>query len=300
VEVANRKRRMTKRRSVSLAHVVYKVYTLESDGKGVRTCRLKNRKIKIISEAFGFRHKKTIPFSKIKNIVRTSESSVTLIFDPLKAKTLFFKTSQELEEFLGLTLGLVETHAKTLTKSTPGTPLSHAYDSPQPSRLKNSFDNYLLPLDPRDDEDQREIDKEVIRSLATKMELKKDDILLNEGDLFQRIYTVTKGTLDTYRGDRQISTITEGGVFGEATLLHLRPMPCTIKVSSETASVLVIPAYKLNELINSNPVVAVRVYRKVAGLVENKIERCLATKHQLATELCGVEYAKNIPAKLAV
>lgn len=299
VEVANRKRRLSKRKSMTLAHIAYKVYTLETDGKGVRTCRLKNRKIKIISEAFGFRHKTTIPFSKVRNIVRTSENSVTVIFDPLKAKTLFFKTTQDLEEFYGLTQPLVETSSKTLQKSTPGTPLSHVSDSPQPSRLKGSFDNYLLPLDPRDDEDQRELDKEVIRSLATKVELKKGDILVAEGDLYQRIYTVTKGSLDTYKGDRLISNIKEGEVFGEATLLHLRPMPVTIKVASETASVLVIPAYKLNELINSNPVVAVRVYRKVAGLVETKIEKCLATKHQLASELCP-EFAKNIPAKLNV
>jgi len=272
--------------SISLAHVAFKIYLLESDGKGIRTARLKNRKIKIISEAFGFRHKTTIPFSKVKNIVRTSENSVTVIFDPLKAKTLFFKTTQELEEFLGLTQPLVETSSKTLQKSTSGTPLSHASDSPGSNRLKASFDNYLLPLDPRDDEDQRELDKEVIRSLATKVEFRKGDILVSEGDLYQRIYTITKGTMDTYHGDRLISSMKEGEVFGEATLLHLRPIPVTIKVSSETASVLVIPAYKLNELINSNPVVAVRVYRKIAGLVEAKIEKVLQTKHQLATELC--------------
>ena len=51
----------------------------------MRTCRLKNKKIKIITEAFGFKHKTTINFSKIKNIVKTSNTSITIIFDPLKA-----------------------------------------------------------------------------------------------------------------------------------------------------------------------------------------------------------------------
>jgi hypothetical protein len=72
----------------------------------------------------------------------------------------------------------------------------------------------------------------------------------------------------------------------------------TIKISSETASVLVIPAYKLTELINSNPVLAVRVYKKTAALVERKIEKVLAAKHQYATEVCGAEFAKRIPERL--
>jgi hypothetical protein len=84
----------------------------------------------------------------------------------------------------------------------------------------------------------------------------------------------------------------------EASLLHLRPAPVTIKISSETASVLVIPAYKLHELISSNPVLAVRIYKKTAALVEKKIDRVLAARHQLTTELCGAEFAKNVPERL--
>jgi CRP-like cAMP-binding protein len=141
------------------------------------------------------------------------------------------------------------------------------------------------------------MDKEVIRALSTRMELRKGDVLLEEGDLFQRIYTITKGSFEAYRGDRLISTMKEGEVIGEASLLHLRPIPVTIKVASETATVLVIPAHKLNELINSNPVIAVRVYKKIAGLVESKIESALQTKHQLVTELCP-ENAKHVPSRL--
>jgi len=137
-----------------------------------------------------------------------------------------------------------------------------------------------------------------VRSLATRLDLKKGDVLFEEGDLYQRIYTITQGTCETYKGDHLVATMKEGEVFGEASILHLRPVPVTIKVSSETASVLIIPAYKLNELINSNPVVAVRVYRKIAGLVEHKIERCLSAQHALAEEVCGTEISKFIPGKL--
>ena len=86
--------------------------------------------------------------------------------------------------------------------------------------------------------------------------------------------------------------------FSEASLLHLRPVPVTIKVSSETAQVLVIPAHKLHELISSNPVLAVRIYKKTAALVEKKIDRVLAARHQLTTELCGEEFAKKIPGRI--
>eukprot|EP00026_Physarum_polycephalum_P005944 Phypoly_transcript_05983.p1 GENE.Phypoly_transcript_05983~~Phypoly_transcript_05983.p1 ORF type:complete len:557 (+),score=123.39 Phypoly_transcript_05983:35-1705(+) len=296
VEVANRRRRMSKRRSISIAHAAFKVYILETDGKGVRTCRLKKKKIKIISEAFGFKHKTTINFSKIKNVVKTSPNSITIIFDPLKAKTLFFKTTTELEEFYGITHSLIENVSKTNLKASPGTPLSHA--STQPSPLKNSIDNYFLPLDAQDDPEQRALDKEVICSIATRLELKRGDILMEEGDLFQRIYTITKGSCETVKGDHVISTIREGEVFGEASLLHLRPAPVTIRISSETASVLVIPAYKLHELINANPALAVRIYKKTAALVDKKIDRVLRQRHQLTTELCGAEFAKNVPERL--
>lgn len=297
VEVANRRRRLSKRRSISIAHAAFKVYTLETDGKGVRTCRLKKNKIKIITEAFGFKHKTTINFSKIKNIVRTSTTSITIIFDPLKAKTLFFKNTELLDEFYGLTQSLVDNASKTRLTASPGTPLSHASRS-EPNLLKSSVDNYFLPLDLHDDADQRALDKEVIVSIATRLELKRGDILMEEGDLFQRIYTITKGTCDTVKGDKVVATIKEGEVFGEASLLHLRPAPVTIKISSETASVLVIPAYKLQELISSNPVLAVRIYKKTAALVEKKIDRVLRARHQLTTELCGSEFAKNIPERI--
>lgn len=301
VEEANRKRRVSKRRSVTMQHIAFKVYTLESDGKGVRTARLKNKKIKLITEAFGFRHKTTIPFAKIRNIVRTSETSITIIFDPLKAKTLFFKISPELEEFYGLTQPLIETSTKLLQKSTPGTPLSHASDSPKPvSRLQLSTDNYLLPLSPHDDEEQRELDKDVIQSLATKLELKRGDIVLEEGDLFQRIYTLCKGTCEALKGDTQISVMKEGEVFGEGTLLHLRPVPVTIRVTSETASMLVIPAHKLNELMNSNPVVAVRVYKKVAQLVDNKIDKCFKNKLDMVLEAIKTRQTTETGAPITV
>lgn len=297
VEVANRRRRMSKRRSFSIAHTAFKVYTLETDGKGVRTCRLKNKKIKIITEAFGFKHKTTVYFAKIRNIVRTSSTSITIIFDPLKAKTLFFKTTVELEEFYGLTNSLVETSTKMLQKSSPSTPLSQVSTEPF-NPLKASSDNYFLPLDSRDDDDQRALDKEVICSIATRLELKKGDLLFEEGDLYQRIYTITKGTCEGVKNGRVISSIKQGEVLGEASLLHLRPAPVTMRVTSDTASVLVIPAYKLQELINSNPVLAVRIYKKTASLVEKKIDAVLATKHQLASEMCGSEFADQFPARM--
>lgn len=300
VEVANRRRRLNKRRSFSLAHTAFKVYTLETDGKGVRTCRLKNRKIKVITEAFGFKHKTTIHFAKIRNVVRTSETSVTIIFDPLKAKTLFFKAKADLEEFFGLTNSLVETSNKLLQKTTPSSPLSYVSlpDSPALNPLKFSSDNHFLPLDARDDPEQRALDKEIIVGLSTRLELKRGDVLFEEGDLYQRIYTVTRGTCETLRAGHIISTIKEGEVFGEATLLHLRPAPVTMRISSETASILVIPAYKLQELINSNPVLAVRVYKKTASLVEKKIDAVLSKRHEIASEMCSDFVTANFPTRL--
>jgi len=46
------------------------------------------------------------------------------------------------------------------------------------------------------------------------LDLKKGDHVLEEGDLFQRVYTLIKGKLHIYQKGKQVCTMEEGHVFG--------------------------------------------------------------------------------------
>ena len=57
------------------------------------------------------------------------------------------------------------------------------------------------------------------KSQQTHMSLKKGDIVMSEGDLFQRVYTVLKGHCNTIQKGKVVGTMEEGDIIGYVTLL---------------------------------------------------------------------------------
>jgi hypothetical protein len=57
-------------------------------------------------------------------------------------------------------------------------------------------------------------DKVDLLALAVRQDVKKGDVVIAEGDLYQRVYTVVSGRFYMKRGGRTISEIEEGDVFG--------------------------------------------------------------------------------------
>lgn len=55
-------------------------------------------------------------------------------------------------------------------------------------------------------------------------------------------------------------------------MLHLRPYPTTIVVTSETAEVLVIPMFKMQEMIASDSDLGARIFQKAAIAVSLHVE----------------------------
>ncbi len=56
--------------------------------------------------------------------------------------------------------------------------------------------------------------------MAIKQELKQGDIVVCEGDLFQRVYTVASGKVALTYSDRTITTLGEGELFGFVSFLN--------------------------------------------------------------------------------
>lgn len=59
---------------------------------------------------------------------------------------------------------------------------------------------------------------ECCESIMNAQVFKKGEIIFEEGDLFQRVYTLTKGHCDIYQKGRKICTMEEGDIFGYFTI----------------------------------------------------------------------------------
>lgn len=62
------------------------------------------------------------------------------------------------------------------------------------------------------------------------------------------------------------------------SLLNLRPYSGTITVTSETAEITIVPGYKVNELINSDINLAVRIFVKAGTVLQQQLEKLFADK----------------------
>lgn len=56
-------------------------------------------------------------------------------------------------------------------------------------------------------------------------------------------------------------------------MMHLRPFATNIVVTSETAEIVVIPAFKIHELIAHDDDLAARVFQRAAIIISHQIEK---------------------------
>eukprot|EP00026_Physarum_polycephalum_P006560 Phypoly_transcript_06608.p1 GENE.Phypoly_transcript_06608~~Phypoly_transcript_06608.p1 ORF type:complete len:487 (+),score=78.82 Phypoly_transcript_06608:90-1550(+) len=265
-EMSTPRRKLSKRQSTHFANMPFKAYPLESARGGTKTALLKSRKIEIKAETLGLKFKKKILFSNIRNFVRTSESSVTIVSENNRAKTLFFKNPKDLEEFYGVLQSLVERVAQPASKSRGSAPLS----SPKgdvPSR----------------DEIFHTMDKEVLTSMGVVRQYRKGDVVVEEGDLLQRVHIITSGTMSAVLNGHDVHPLQTGDSFGLVTMLHLRPYPTSIVVTSETAEVVVIPMFKIQEIIDQNTDLGARIFQKAAIVVSLQVEQLIRINKERGT-----------------
>jgi len=230
----------------------YQLYDKNTGGQ----LKLYNSKFVVIS-ASKLAPKKTIKFNKIWDIAKAARNSVTIIYSA-QAKTVFFKDEEERDEFFALLQSLIAS--------------SNFPPSPRP---RSSTLTQLPPPVLTHEVTLAAEEKSYFRSMAVQQELVKGDVVIAEGDLYQRVYTLVAGQLAMKRGGYTMLTIEEGEVFGLVTLFHMRPYVVSIEVVSDTATLLIIPAYKIRELESSNFPLAVRLHKKAAQVLYGQSERIL-------------------------
>ncbi len=84
-----------------------------------------------------------------------------------------------------------------------------------------SFEKPLTVLEGQDEEV-----KSILRGLATKRELRKGDFLFEEGDIFQRIYTITSGEVTMLRNGTPIKTLGADEVIGYVASISYHSICC--------------------------------------------------------------------------
>jgi hypothetical protein len=243
----------------------FKNYLLVDKNDGGQAI-LYGRKIVITSGA-KIALKRKIKYNKILDMAKTGKNSVTIIYG-VQARTLFFKDDGVLNEFFNLVHSLILSSTATPTLGSPPKTLLFSPQIKNPLAASASTDPATVAAD-----------KRAFAQLAVRQDLRRGDVVVAEGDLYQRIYTVAAGELHMKTAtDRTFVTIQEGEVFGVLTLFHLRPSNVTIEVASETATLLIIPSYRIQELVTLNFPLAVRMHKKAAQLVYGQIERILLSR----------------------
>eukprot|EP01114_Cavostelium_apophysatum_P001078 TRINITY_DN10925_c0_g1_i1.p1 TRINITY_DN10925_c0_g1~~TRINITY_DN10925_c0_g1_i1.p1 ORF type:complete len:466 (-),score=86.51 TRINITY_DN10925_c0_g1_i1:20-1417(-) len=258
-----------------------KIYQLEST-KGHTTCRLKQERITIVSEHFGFHRKKKIPYRDMRATAKLTDESVTIVFiykGHKRGKTLFFKTEHEANEMFGYISSVLSNTTSSVRRISMTEPLSSAM-----SLNSSSDSDYNNPADAIDFEDekekeQRRIEAETFYKIADRLIFKKGEVIIQEGDLYQRLYQITKGTVELMQAGKVITTLDEGSKFGEWTILHLRPYRISVRAASETTHISIIPGHKLNEMFLKNDEFSLGMYRRCAMDLDSIIERILSQKH---------------------
>jgi CRP/FNR family transcriptional regulator, cyclic AMP receptor protein len=102
-----------------------------------------------------------------------------------------------------------------------------------------------------------------IAQIADELDFRTGKTLIKEGSPGREFFVLIDGTAEIRRKGRKIDTAGPGDFFGEMALLTEQPRNATV-VTTSAVDVLIITARNFRALVESNPLIAVKVMRAVA------------------------------------
>ena len=111
-------------------------------------------------------------------------------------------------------------------------------------------------------------------------EVKKNEIIVREGERTDGLYVVLSGEVEARKGDQVLSRLKEGDLFGEISLLSKTPATATV-MSTRHTSLLRLPREDFDSLILSHPQILVLV----SELSEQRLRRTEALTGSHVVEL---------------
>jgi CRP-like cAMP-binding protein len=99
-------------------------------------------------------------------------------------------------------------------------------------------------------------------------EVKKNEVIVREGERTDGLYVVLSGEVEACKGDQVLSRLKEGDLFGEISLLSKTPATATVRSTRHT-SLLRLPREDFDALILSHPQILVLI----SELSEQRLRR---------------------------
>jgi CRP-like cAMP-binding protein len=104
---------------------------------------------------------------------------------------------------------------------------------------------------------------ERISMIADEIDFRSGKTLITEGAPGREFFVLADGSAEISRKGKRIDTAGPGDFFGEMALLSDQPRNATVTTTSE-ANALVVTASSFRNLVESNPLIALKVMRAVA------------------------------------
>jgi CRP-like cAMP-binding protein len=102
-----------------------------------------------------------------------------------------------------------------------------------------------------------------VSRIADEIDLREGKTLIKEGTPGREFFVLVDGTAEIRRKGKKIDTAGPGDFFGEMALLSDQPRNATVVTTSQVDA-LVVTARNFRMLIETNPLIALKVMRAVA------------------------------------
>jgi CRP/FNR family cyclic AMP-dependent transcriptional regulator len=102
-----------------------------------------------------------------------------------------------------------------------------------------------------------------VAQVADELDFRSGKTLIREGEPGREFFVLVDGTVEVRRKGRKIDTGGPGDFFGEMALLSDQPRNATVTTTSQVDA-LIVTARNFRALVESNPLIALKVMRAVA------------------------------------
>jgi CRP-like cAMP-binding protein len=106
---------------------------------------------------------------------------------------------------------------------------------------------------------------------ATAQEFRAGDVVLGEGEQYQRIYQLSDGMCNVLVGGKHIAELKPGAMFGELTFLVGGGATASIVAQSDTVTVVFVERLRLQKLFDANPQLAGKFYKFLALFMAKRL-----------------------------
>eukprot|EP01097_Dermamoeba_algensis_P009489 TRINITY_DN667_c0_g1_i4.p1 TRINITY_DN667_c0_g1~~TRINITY_DN667_c0_g1_i4.p1 ORF type:complete len:916 (-),score=254.98 TRINITY_DN667_c0_g1_i4:345-3092(-) len=220
------------------------------------------------AKVFGKEIKERIDFSSVKNVEKKSSNELTILTsDSKKSATVKFKTEKERDDALTIVSSLWKKVSVSDESSRSSSKLRSAS---LVNELRDSQE------DDKPFEDQEPLTKEDLELLlkgAKLVSYPKEAIVVQEGQLYQRLFQINKGTCRITKMGKPLGYMSSGEMFGEISFLEGSGAAVSVISDEEEVSLSIIEGYYINILFEMKPGFAGRFYHHLCTLLAGRLKK---------------------------